>query len=86
TWTYPKDSIEVDQINVLLLAYRNAIKETYKSYLDETQAFSKSPKPPLGNLWPSDGYYLPSLEVFLDSAHQIAAPKTLEYLLNLSSK
>lgn len=85
TWSFPKDSIALDEVYKLLQAYRNGAKETYQSYLNETQSFTVNPKPQIGNKWPKQGYFLPSVAVFMDSVHQIAAAQTLNHLLKLSS-
>jgi adenylate cyclase len=84
TWTYPDDSLSLDQINQLLAFYRKGVAETYNVYLSKTAGFSKEPKPVVGTNWPSQGYFLPSLEVFLDSANRINAPGTLKSILALN--
>lgn len=86
TWTFPEDSLTMEQINYLLAVYRKGVASTYNAYLAKAGAFTKNPKPEIGKNWPAGGYYLPSAEVFLDSANKINAPGTLSSILTLNSQ
>ena len=81
TWTFPDDSVSVEKITEMIAVYRKGARQTYDSYLHKVNNFSKSEKPLIGDKWPSDGYFLPSSAVFLDSVSASASPKTLNQLL-----
>jgi len=82
TWTYPKDSMTFQEMNDALKAYRNGVQHTYKSYLEEVEAFKGTSKPTVSKKWPKDGYYLPEVSYFIDSIKNVASTATLNFLLN----
>lgn len=79
TWTYPKDSLSFDEVKAMLLAYRSGAVHTYNKYLDKAKSFPEVPE--VGDKWPSEGYYLPSAEVFIDSIASLTSVETLGLLL-----
>ena len=62
--------------------YRNGTKAIYNAYLEEISAFKDSPKPAIGNKWPSGGFQLPTAEVFIDSVRKLASYKSMEVLMS----
>lgn len=79
TWTYPKDAVTVDEAIMILTVVRSGFGDAYQAYIDKTQTFSDPPE--IGNQWPSDGYYLPSPNVFLAEFASRASPLTVETLM-----
>lgn len=82
TWTYPADSVSAEKILEMIAVYRKGVDHTYKSYLQEVDGFNKAKKPVIGKNWPSQGYFLPAPEAFMDSASAVMSPKTLNKLLH----
>ncbi|MFT4699300.1 MAG: adenylate cyclase [Flavobacteriaceae bacterium] len=67
TWSYPVDSLTTNELISWINGYNQAVKNTYSSYLDKTKKFKHFEQPVIGKKWPSDGYFLPSLNVFSDT-------------------
>ena len=84
TWTYPSDSVSFDELQGILMAYRNGAAATFQTYLDKAAGFSEMETPAVGESWPaSGGYVLPTPEVFLDSVNELASEKTLKGILKI---
>ena len=81
TWTFPKDSVTVEEITEMIAIYRKGARHSYENYLNKVHIFSITPKPEIGAKWPSNGYFLPTAEAFMDSVNIIAAPASLNQLL-----
>ena len=83
TWTYPSDSVSSDELQAIIMAYREGATATYQTYLDKAAKFSKNEVPAVGEAWPASGYVLPTPKVFLDSINELASEKTLKGILKI---
>lgn len=81
TWQYPKDSLTYEGTLKVIDAYALGTKDIYNAYLAEVANFKTSEKPEIGNKWPSEGKYLPTAEVFLDSVRKLASYETMKHLI-----
>ena len=81
TWQYPSDSLSYKEAIDVIASYRNGTKATYNAFLKEIEAFTESEKPEIGEKWPSEGKYLPTAEVFVDSVSKMVSYKSMELLL-----
>jgi adenylate cyclase len=81
TWTYPQDSLSFEDLQAVILAYRNGVATTYESFLAEVKSFKGQEQPEIGDQWPGKGYFLPSTEAFVDSVTLLASTKTLKGIL-----
>jgi len=81
TWQYPKDSLTYSDAVEVLNAYAQGTVDIYVEYLDEIAAFKSSEKPIIGDKWPTEGNYLPSPEVFLDSVRKLSSYDTMKTLM-----
>jgi adenylate cyclase len=81
TWQFPADSLSYKGAIDVLNAYAKGTVDIYMEYLDEIEHFSKSEKPEIGGKWPSQGNYLPTPEVFLDSVRKLTAYETMKNLV-----
>lgn len=81
TWTYPKEMLTFSEVQGVINAYRKGIVNTLGAYVSEIEGFKNSPKPEIGDKWPSEGLYIPSPEAFLDSVKVLASTETLNGLL-----
>lgn len=81
TWQYPADSLSYKGAIAILNAYSKGTVDTYKEYLAEVATFKESEKPEIGSKWPSEGKYLPTPEVFLDSVKKLTAYNTMKKLV-----
>lgn len=84
TWSYPKSKVTSDEIMQNVAALRKGFKTAYMEYLKKVATFEK--KPEIGDKWPADGFYLPSLEVFMKKIDQEVSGNTLEGILTLLSQ
>lgn len=83
TWTYPEDSVSSDELQSIIMAYRDGAAATFQAYLDKAATFKENEIPMSGDSWPADGYQLPSPKVFLDSVNSLAAEETLRGVLKI---
>lgn len=81
TWQYPSDSLSYDEAMDVLKAYRNGTKAIYDEFIAEINAFNSSEKPSIGDKWPSEGFYLPAPEVFIDSVRKVSSYETMKSLM-----
>ena len=68
-WTFPSDDVTADELAAILIALRGAIKDAYAAYIEKAANFSEPPK--IGEKWPRDGYYLPSVDVFMQNVGRL---------------
>lgn len=81
TWQYPSDSLTYGEAMDVLKAYRNGTAAIYNEFIDEINAFKTAEKPTIGTMWPADGFYLPTAEVFIDSVRKVSAYETMKALI-----
>lgn len=79
TWLYPDEYVTANELIKAVAAVREAFKTAYQAYLDKVETF-KNP-PVIGDKWPRDGYFLPSLEVFMQEFDARASSATLSALM-----
>jgi hypothetical protein len=79
TWAYPQDTLTRDELIVIIRELRRAFTKTYTGFIQKSQTFAN--KPPVGEKWPADGYFLPSVDVFMQRFEKSAAESTLYLLL-----
>lgn len=83
TWTYPEDSVSFEELESIIMAYRNGAANTFQKYVDKTKTFKESKVPAVGEDWPSEGYQLPAPSIFLDSVGLLTSEETLNGILKL---
>lgn len=83
TWTYPSDSVTFEELQDIIMAYRKGAMATLEEFHEEIANYKESEKPEIGEMWPSDGLYIPSAEAFMDSVQILVADKTLAGILKL---
>ena len=79
TWTYPEAEISMSEALTLVGALRRSVREAYERYLEKIATFDDPP--PVGDKWPTDGYFLPSADVFMAEVEERASVDTLRSLL-----
>ena len=82
TWLYPDETVTLDEITKTVAVLRASFKKVYAGYLLKTQSFDKPPE--IGDKWPDEGYYLPSVEVFFAVYDAQASEQTMRLLLDNS--
>jgi len=82
TWMYPEPVVTVEDTLKAIMVLHQGIRDAYQAYLDKVLTFAHPPV--IGERWPRDGYYLPSLDVFTQAFLQQAAPYTLSVLGELA--
>ncbi len=83
TWTYPSDSVSFEELQAIIMAYRNGAVSTFQTYLDKAATFKENQVPVVGEAWPAGGYQLPTPQIFLDSVNELASQKTLKGILKI---
>lgn len=83
TWTYPEDSVSFEELQGIVMAYREGAAATFQAYLDKSKTFKENEIPSVGEIWPAGGYQLPEPKVFLDSVNELAAEETLKGILKI---
>lgn len=72
TWSYPDETVTVDEMLMILTAVRQGFRDGYSAYIEKASTFENPPE--IGEQWPRDGYYLPGVDVFMDEfAHRSSA-------------
>ena len=79
TWAYPEGDVGVGDALIMVQALRGSVREAYERYLEKVATFSQPP--PVGGRWPSEGYFLPSADVFMREAEARASAATLRALM-----
>lgn len=80
TWSYPREAVTLDEFITIIQALRQGFRDAYTAYLDKVSTFSTPPE--IGEKWPSDGYYLPSADVFLKEFSQRASANSMKLLID----
>lgn len=83
TWAYPESRLTSDEMLGVLVALRWSIRTAYQAYLDKAATFSNPPE--IGARWPRDGYYLPSVDVFMSALSESAGAASLDTLLDATA-
>jgi hypothetical protein len=84
TWAYPHKTVTLDELMLMISALRQAFRDAYAAYLAEVATFPNPPE--IGDRWPRDGYYLPTIDIFMDEIISSASPHTLEIILKLDQQ
>ena len=79
TWSYPKDKVTIEEVLQIIAALRSGFAAAYDGYLTKAATFEKPPE--VGERWPRDGYYLPTLEAFMREFERRASANTVDRLL-----
>lgn len=80
TWAYPRGEVSLEEALAMLGALRQAFREAYAVYIEKTASFAEPPT--VGERWPEEGYFLPSVDRFAEEARQRTSPATLQALLH----
>ena len=81
TWTYPEEYVTYDELVELILTLRNAFRNAYSLYIKKVSSFKVQPE--IREKWPKDGYFLPSVDVFMEAINQKASSKTFNAIAQL---
>jgi len=79
TWSYPKDKVTIEEALQIIAALRSGFAAAYSGYLTMAATFEKPPE--VGERWPREGYYLPTLEAFMREFERRASANTVDRLL-----
>lgn len=83
TWIYPDEYVTLDEALVILQSLRQGFADSYSAYLAEVATFDNPPE--IGDKWPRDGYYLPSLDVFMQEVERLNSTHSLDTLMELAN-
>lgn len=79
TWTFSKDFLTYEESLYLIESLRQGFADAYTAFLEKSSTFENPPV--IGDKWPSQGYFLPSAEVFFAEFSKRASPITFQALL-----
>ena len=80
TWTLAASSLSLSESLDAIATLRKGFRETYVAYIDKAKRFSSPPE--IGKKWPSEGYYLPDPDNFMEEAERRTSRATLDRLLS----
>jgi adenylate cyclase len=81
TWSFPRDSVTLDEARDILRAYRQSARATYERYLTKTASF-RSHQVKVVDQWPAPAEWsLPSAQTFCDSIYRASSAEVLQFLL-----
>ena len=81
TWSYPDEEVSLEEALMLVRTLRRGVRDTYEEYVVKTSTFAEPPT--IGEIWPADGYSIPSVDVFMAEAETRASAATLGMIIEL---
>nr|VFK49289.1 MAG: Protein of unknown function (DUF3365) [Candidatus Kentron sp. TC] len=63
SWTYPHKEVSLERLLRMIAAYRRSAREAYTQLVEKVNTFENPPV--IGENWPRQGYYLPSVDEFM---------------------
>ena len=79
TWSYPKGEVSLHEALTLVEALRQGVIDAYEEYVTKAATFADPPT--IGEKWPADGYFLPSVDAFFAEAELRASARTMRLIL-----
>ncbi len=79
TWAYPASEVSLDEALSIVDALRHGVRHAYEEYIAKAATFANPPA--VGDNWPSDGYFIPSANVFMEEAERQTSTGTLRALI-----
>jgi hypothetical protein len=80
TWTLAASSLSLPESLEAIAGLRKSFRDTYVAYVEKATKFSSPPE--IGKKWPSEGYYLPDPDSFMEEAERRMSRATLDRLLS----
>jgi hypothetical protein len=84
TWMYPEATVSLEELLQVIAALERGFRDAYAACMSKVETFANPPA--VGKHWPREGYFLPSLEVFMDEVLRRTAPQTLKALQAFGEK
>lgn len=81
TWLYPAASVSLEEALSIIAVLRAQFRDVYEAYLEKTRTFSEPPL--ISDQWPSEGYFLPTSEVFMSAVEEASSKTTLRSLFKI---
>lgn len=78
TWTFPDEYIDYQVAVELFSSLRSSFKNAYATFIDKIQ--TEQDPPEIGDRWPAQGYFLPSVETFMQRVDQLISSYTMQQL------
>jgi hypothetical protein len=79
TWSYPRETVTTAEMMGILAAVRQGFRDGYSAYVEKAAGFENPPE--IGEQWPRDGYYLPSVDVFMAEFAGRASANSLDTII-----
>lgn len=82
TWMYPAAAVSLEELVQVIAALHRGFDDAYGAYIKKVETFVNPPA--VGDRWPSEGYFVPSPEVFAQEVLKRTASHTLAALAALA--
>jgi hypothetical protein len=79
TWTYPKATLSLGEALQVIAALRRGFSAAYEGYVEKAKTFKNPPS--IGDQWPTNGYFLPTPQVFMREAERRTSAGSMRRLL-----
>lgn len=83
TWMYPDEYVTPGELIKAVAAVREACQTAYLGYLEKVKTFKNPPR--VGEKWPREGYFLPTVEVFMRELDARMASATLAAVMQTTA-
>lgn len=81
TWSFPKEYVNTEDVLKNVSYLRNGFKAAYGLYLKKVTTFAN--KPEIGDKWPGEGFFMPKLELFVQTYEGKNSPGTIMEITKL---
>lgn len=78
TWMFPGRVVSLEEAVNAVTVLHQAFRDAYGAYLEKVKTFAQPPV--IGERWPSEGYFLPSSDIFMQEVLKRTSPNTLSSL------
>lgn len=86
TWTYPNDSLTMNETLAMVKVYREGVANTYETFLAEVRAFKEKDVPEITGKWSDEGYIVPDKDFFLEAVNQEVGADTFKEIMAFVDK
>lgn len=77
TWSFPDSEVSLETYLRIISGLRKGFRDSYQAYLDKAAGFDQPPV--VGDLWPAEGYYLPTADIFMDEIVRRSSVNSLQF-------
>nr|VFK27646.1 MAG: Protein of unknown function (DUF3365) [Candidatus Kentron sp. MB] len=83
SWTYPYKEVSIEQLLEMVVVLRQSVREAYAQVIEKVNTFETPPV--IGDKWPRQGYYLPTVDQFMSRVASRNAEYTTAALITVAN-